>query len=138
MLKIHERIKRQIDKLKPIVDTKELLQKKKNDVTDQTIDPFLEIFDTSLDDSLDEFDSYQRYVCTLEDSIDVLKFWKNKSIRWPLLSQLAVSIFCIPATSTPSERGFSTMGRIISKIRNRINPETAGTLIFLKENTELW
>jgi len=135
---IHSRIKRQIEKLKPHVDPKVSLSKIQKDETDQSVDPFLEIFDTSSDDIQGEFESYQQYVCTLEDSIDVLEFWKNKSIRWPILSQLAVSILCIPATSTPSERGFSTMGRIVSKIRNRIHPETAGTLIFLKENTELW
>ena len=55
-----------------------------------------------------------------------------------MLADLAVSILCTPASSTPSERGFSTMGRIITKLRNRIHPDTAGTLIFLKENNELW
>lgn len=43
---------------------------------------------------------------------------------------------CIPATSAPSERVFSTASRIISKFRNRINHDTAGSILFVNGSLE--
>ena len=65
---------------------------------------------------------------------DPLKWWKEHSAGLPDLQKLAKRILCIPATSTPSERVFSTMGIIISKLRNRLSPSTAEAILFLKKN----
>ena len=50
-----------------------------------------------------------------------------------MMSQLAIRILCIPATSAPAERVFSVAGLTIAKNRARLAPETANELIFLHE-----
>ena len=44
-----------------------------------------------------------------------LLWWKANSFHYPLLSSLAKKYLSIPATSVPSERAFSTVGRTHSK-----------------------
>lgn len=57
------------------------------------------------------------------ESIDVdskpLVWWKQHEGRFPRLALLAKMMLCIPATSTPSERLFSTAGDIITAKRAR-------------------
>ena len=66
-----------------------------------------------------------KFLCPLKD------FWSNKEQQFPILSQLAKKYLCVQATSAPSERIFSIASRIISKFRNRLNPENAGTILFI-------
>jgi len=44
---------------------------------------------------------------------------------------------CIPATSTPSERCFSTAGLTVTEKRANLDPDTIEKLIFIKENIKL-
>ena len=64
-------------------------------------------------------------LCPLQD------FWKLREHKFPVLSGLARKFLAVPATSAPSERVFSSASRNISKDRNRLSAETAGTQIFL-------
>ena len=66
-----------------------------------------------------------KFLCPLQD------FWSKKEEDFPILSQLAKKYLCVQATSAPSERIFSIASRIISKFRNRLNPENAGTILFI-------
>ena len=63
-----------------------------------------------------------------------LYFWQQYNKSFPLLSQVARSIFCIVVSSVPSESLFSIAGLIQTDQRNRLEPETLENLIFLKEN----
>ena len=63
-----------------------------------------------------------------------LKWWKEKESQYPNLAKLARAALCIPATSAPSERVFSTAGRTISAERSRMLPDNAADLIFLHDN----
>ena len=67
-------------------------------------------------------------------SEDPSAWWWLKRDVYPLLSDLALSYFCVQASSTPSERVFSTAGDTISTERSRILPEKADMLIFLFKN----
>ena len=64
------------------------------------------------------------------------KFWLLKKDQYPTLFQLSMKYLCIPATSAPSERVFSVASKIISKFRNRLNHDTAGSILFVHGNLE--
>jgi len=48
------------------------------------------------------------------------------------MADLAQKIFAIPATSTSSERVFSTCGRILTEKRCRLSTASLEKLVFLK------
>ncbi|XP_056120602.1 E3 SUMO-protein ligase ZBED1-like [Rhinichthys klamathensis goyatoka] len=63
-----------------------------------------------------------------------LEWWKVNAYAYPILAPLAKAYLCIPATSVPSERVFSTAGDIVSAQRSLITPEHVDMLVFLKKN----
>jgi hypothetical protein len=62
-------------------------------------------------------------------------WWKENHARFPYIWLLAQRILSIPATSAPAEQVFSATSNIISKICARLNPDTAGLLMFLCGNS---
>jgi hypothetical protein len=67
---------------------------------------------------------------------DVLEWWKYNERHYPMLSSPARIVLCIPATSAPSERIFSVANLILSKNRARLDSETAGNIVFLKQSID--
>lgn len=65
---------------------------------------------------------------------DVLQYWRDKKTCMPSLYALARSILNIPATSTPSERVFSTAGLVITAKRSRLNPIRVNRIVFIHDN----
>ena len=65
-----------------------------------------------------------------------LEWWKQNESQFPHLSSVAKSLLCIPATSTPSERLFSTVGLTVTRLRNSLKPENVDSLLFLNKNAE--
>ena len=63
-----------------------------------------------------------------------LTWWRQNSERYPSLAILAKKYLCIPATSVPSERVFSTAGDIVTAQRSQLKSEHVDRLIFLKKN----
>jgi hAT family protein len=70
---------------------------------------------------------------------DPLQWWKNKSKspRYAAVARLARALLAIPATSTASERAFSTAGHIFSKKRGRLAVERVEMLVFVRENLNI-
>ena len=66
-----------------------------------------------------------------------LKWWKENSKFYPLLSPLAKAYLTTPATSVPSERVFSTAGDVVTSQRSQLRPENVDMLIFLKRNLKV-
>ena len=62
-----------------------------------------------------------------------LTWWKFNERQYKLLSILAARLLCIPATSAPSERVFSTACITIAKDHARLASQTANELIFLHD-----
>lgn len=68
--------------------------------------------------------------------IDIMQFWKENRTLLPHLFKVACRVLCIPASSTASERVFSTAGRLIEKRRTSLSPETVNSLLFLHSNMQ--
>ncbi len=75
-----------------------------------------------------EISKYQT-LSYLKITSDPLLWWKQKQFQFPILSCLAQKYLCIPATEAPSERIFSTASLLLSKFRNRMDPDLAGRMI---------
>jgi hypothetical protein len=87
---------------------------------------------TKLDMTTDEVNRYNKISQISLDS-DPLLWWKENAFFFPLLANVAKSRLCIPATSVPSERIFSTAGDIVTAQRASLNPTMVDKLIFLKK-----
>jgi hypothetical protein len=63
---------------------------------------------------------------------DPLKWWCEQEHNYSRVAGLARRYLCIPATSAPAERAFSTAGHIVDDARSRLLPENAAALVFKK------
>lgn len=68
---------------------------------------------------------------------DPLTWWKTNEKRFPFMARLARKYLCICATSTPSERVFSTAGSVVTPIRSLLKPDKVNMLVFLARNIEI-
>ena len=102
----------------------------------QHLNPYKKV--STIESVIHEVDSYITYNFSVGDLQDPLQFWKGKTFIWPKLASLIPEYFCIMATSTSSERTWSSMGRIITKARARLKTKTAEDLMMLKHNSEFW
>ena len=79
----------------------------------------------------------QKYLCIDANREDnPTRWWKNYSTQLPLLSTMARKYLCIPGTSVPSERAFSTAGNIVNAKRSCLLPENTNILTFLAQNLD--
>ncbi|XP_069821004.1 E3 SUMO-protein ligase ZBED1-like [Dendropsophus ebraccatus] len=70
----------------------------------------------------------------VEGEADPLMWWRLHQANFPRVANLAKKYLCIPATSAPSERAFSTSGNIVTCHRSALKPETVDKLVFLAKN----
>ncbi|XP_061584717.1 E3 SUMO-protein ligase ZBED1-like [Cololabis saira] len=70
----------------------------------------------------------------IDSEADPLVWWKEHKGEFPKLSVLARKYLCIPATSSPSERVFSTGGNIVTCLRSSLKPQNVDRLVFLAKN----
>ena len=68
---------------------------------------------------------------------DPLAWWKSNQEKYPILSKLAKTYLCIPATSVASERIFSTAGDVVTAQRSCLSADQVDMLIFLKKNYKI-
>ena len=61
---------------------------------------------------------------------DPLQWWKLNEFRFKTLAKVARSILCVPATSTLSERLFSTAGLTVTNLRSCLKPDNVDALVF--------
>ena len=60
---------------------------------------------------------------------DVLSWWKKNGIKYPTLQMIVRDIYAIPVSTVASESAFSTGGRMVSKHRSRLHPNTLEALM---------
>ena len=69
-----------------------------------------------------------------DSETDPLAWWQNHSTTYPRVSILAKRYLCIPVTSSPSERAFSTSDNIVTCHRAALKPDAVDRLVFLAKN----
>jgi hypothetical protein len=72
-------------------------------------------------------------VSQLDDDFNILNWWHQHKLTYPVLSTLAKDVFSVPVSTISSEATFSTTGRIIEERRRRLNPETVKALTCIKD-----
>ena len=77
-------------------------------------------------------DTYLAEPFTSYQSGNAYAWWKENRSRFKPLSCLASKYLSAPPTSVPSERLFSIAGHIYDEKHNRLSPERAETLMFIK------
>jgi hypothetical protein len=80
-----------------------------------------------------ELSSYLMMSPDTDSDKDPLEWWMLHEANFPRLSKLAKKYLCIPATSAPSDRVFSTGGNIVTCHRACLKPESVDRLV-LKED----
>jgi len=83
-----------------------------------------------------ELDSYLALPRLNTPKVDILAWWKSQQHAFPLLAQCARKYHCIPASSAPSERLFSSSGNLVSAKRSSLNTKNVDMMVFLHENME--
>lgn len=65
-----------------------------------------------------------------------LEWWKVNENRYAALAPVARQFLAVPATSTPSERIFSSSGLVVEKLRAALSAENVDALVFLHKNAK--
>lgn len=78
----------------------------------------------------EEFQAYASAPRVTKDT-NILLWWKMHEKNYPNVAKMARDIFSITATSVPSERLFSKAALTIRKHRNRLNTDSARSLLCL-------
>lgn len=69
----------------------------------------------------------------IPETEDPLMWWKMNENRYPILSIFVKTILCVPATSVPCERLFSSSGYVVNKMRSSLLPENVNVLVCLRD-----
>ncbi|KAF7141255.1 hypothetical protein RHSIM_Rhsim06G0136800 [Rhododendron simsii] len=75
--------------------------------------------------SKSEVDKYLSETCEAEDNdskFDILMGWKDNSVRYNVLSQVAHDVLAFSVSTVASESAFSTGGRMLDPFRNSFSP----------------
>ena len=72
-------------------------------------------------------------VTSYEDDFDLLLWWRDHKLIFPILTIMARDIISVPVSTISSESCFSLTGRIIEERRRRLSPETVEMLTCLKD-----
>jgi hypothetical protein len=68
-----------------------------------------------------------------EEEFDILQWWNEHKVTYPVLSILARDVLSVPVSSTSSESAFSVAGRILEDRRTSLTPEMVRTLMAVKD-----
>ena len=72
-------------------------------------------------------------VTAYEDDFDLLLWWRDHKLTYPILSIMARDIMSVPISTVSSESCFSLAGRINEERRRRLLPKTVAMLTCIKD-----
>ncbi|XP_066348537.1 uncharacterized protein [Miscanthus floridulus] len=72
-------------------------------------------------------------VTAYEDDFDLLLWWRDHKLTYPVLSIMARDIMSVPVSTVSSESCFSLTGRILEERRRRLLPEHVEMLACIKD-----
>ena len=72
-------------------------------------------------------------VSHLDDLFDILRWWHEHKLTYPMLSIMAKDVLTIPMSTISLESMFSMTGRIIEDRWRRLKPETVEWLAYIKD-----
>lgn len=90
------------------------------------------VFDVPEKEQSDELKCY--LLERMDPDAKPLEWWRENQLKFPKIAHVARKVLSIPATSVPSERIFSSAGRLVNKLRNRLSSELVDNIIFLNKN----
>ena len=85
-----------------------------------------------------ELERYCNAIVDRQQLDNPIQFWMDHRDAFPHLFPIAMEHLHVPMSSATAERVFSAMGRTITDLRNRLKPETASMLVFLKDHRGNW
>ena len=68
-----------------------------------------------------------------EEDFDIIQWWHEHKLTYPVLSILARDVLSVPVSSTSSESAFSLAGRILEERRTSLTPDMVRTLMAVKD-----
>ena len=75
-----------------------------------------------------------KFKMLMKGSKTPLEYWLSDGAGWPDLQRVCIKLFTMATSSASSERNFSTMGFVHTKLRNSLAPETVEKLVYIKTN----
>ena len=72
-------------------------------------------------------------VTAYDDDFDILLWWRDHKLTYPILSIMARDIMSVPVSTVSSESCFSLTGRILEERRRRLLPENVEMLTCIKD-----
>jgi hypothetical protein len=72
-------------------------------------------------------------VTSYEDEFDILLWWRDYKLTYPILSIMARDIMSVPVSTVSSESCFSLSGKILEERRRRLLPENVEMLTYIKD-----
>jgi hypothetical protein len=75
-----------------------------------------------------------RYQIMLKKRANTLQYWQVDGAELPAIRAVALTVYSTLTSSADSERGFSTMGFVHSKMRNCLGSGQGKQLVFIKKN----
>lgn len=106
--------------------------KQTNEIATTFLDEFIDSDESMVDTTYsNEFQKYLNHQVAAEN-FDLRKWWFQNKSQYPNLFKMFLKLSCIPASSAPSERTFSTAGLIITDRRSQLLPKSVENLIICR------
>jgi hypothetical protein len=88
----------------------------------------------ALEKEITDYMKQPRGKLQLESDSQLLKFWISMKASYPLLSELALVVMCVPPTQVTIERAFSSLKFILSDQRASLTPDILDDILMLRLN----